>query len=116
MITRPTLWPTSKMRWCRYWRRLLKPKALSEELVTLVLFDDDLDNSTKDKMVINMKEKEGKETPLKRATIDMKLIPEKTSVNFATQNSRLLLDNLRLPDDFLEYPAAKKFHQHIACH
>ena len=93
----------------------------------MVLFDDDLDNSTKDKMVINMKEKEGKETPLKCATIDMKLIPEKTSVNFATQNSRLLLDNLRLPDDFLEYPAsqwkhqssfsaAKKFHQHIACH
>ena len=77
---------------------------LSEELVILALFVDVLDNTTNDKMVITMKEKEGKEKPLKHATINMKLIQEKTLVDFTTQISRLHFNNLCLPDDFLEYP------------
>lgn len=43
----------------------------------MALFDDDLDNITKDEMVIAMKEKEGEEKALKSATIDVKLIQEK---------------------------------------
>ena len=77
----------------------------------MALFVDVLDNITKDKMVLTMKEKEGKEKPLKHATINMKLIQEKTLVDFTTQISRLPFNNLCLPDDFLEYPAAQWKHQ-----
>ena len=41
----------------------------------------------------------------------MKLIQEKILVDFTTQKSRVLFNNLRLPDDFLEYPAAQWKHQ-----
>ena len=47
---------------------------LSEKLVGLALIDDNLNNGPKDEMVMGMKEKEGKEKPLKRATIDLKFI------------------------------------------
>ena len=46
---------------------------LSEELEGLALFDDELDNETKDKMVLALKEKETGD-PLKRVTIDLELI------------------------------------------
>ena len=60
---------------------------LSEELVGLALFNDDLDNGTKDRMVSAMKEKEGEEEPLKHATIDLKFVQDKTVVDFATKNN-----------------------------
>ena len=84
---------------------------LSEELVGLALFDDDLDNGTKDKMVSATKEKEGEEEPLKRATIDLKFVQDKTVVNFAIKNSKRLFKNLDVPEDFLTYPAAQWKHQ-----
>ena len=37
---------------------------LSDQLVGLVLFDDALDNSIKNKMVVAIKKKEGEEEPL----------------------------------------------------
>ena len=77
---------------------------LSEELVGLALFDDDLDNGTKDAMVNAMKAKEGKKRPPKRATVDLKVIQEKTVVDFVTKNSRLLFTTLDLPEEFLEHP------------
>ena len=79
---------------------------LSEELVTLALFDDDLDNTTQDKINIIMQQKGGKEKPLKRANINMKLIQEKTLVDFTFQKLRRPFKNLCIPNDFLEYPAA----------
>ena len=80
---------------------------LSEELVGLALFDDNLDNGTKNKM----KEKEGEDEPLKRATIDLKFVQDKTVVDFATKNSKRLFKNLDVPEDFLPYPAAQWKHQ-----
>ena len=58
-----------------------------------------------------MQQKGGKEKPLKRANIDMKLIQEKTFVDFTLQKLRRPFNNLCLPDDFLEYPAAQCKHQ-----
>ena len=84
---------------------------LSEELVGLALFDDDLDNGTKDKMVSAMKGKEGEEEPLKRATIGLKFIQDKTVVDFATKNSKRLFKNLDVPEHFLTYLAAQWKHQ-----
>ena len=43
---------------------------LSEELVGLALFDNNLDNGTKYKMAMAMNKKEGKKYPLKLAAID----------------------------------------------
>ncbi|KAK4320593.1 hypothetical protein Pmani_008554 [Petrolisthes manimaculis] len=84
---------------------------LSEQLVTLALFDDDLDNNTKDKMVLAMKEREGEKKPPKRATVDIKLIKEKTLVDFTIRKSKTFFNNLHLPQDFLEYPADQWKHQ-----
>ena len=84
---------------------------LSEQLVGLALFDDDLDNSTKDEMVMAMQKKEGEEEPLKCATIDLKFIQKKTVVDFMIKNSTLLFKKLDLPEDFLKYLAAQCKHQ-----
>ena len=59
---------------------------LSEQLVALALIDDNLNNGTKDEMVMAMKEKEREEEPVKRSTIDLKFIQEKTVVDFTTKN------------------------------
>ena len=50
---------------------------LSEEMVGLAPFDDELDNKTEDKMVLSMKEKEIK-VPIQRATTDLELIHQMT--------------------------------------
>ena len=84
---------------------------LSEQLVGLALIDDNLDNGTKDKMLMTIKEKEGEEEPLKRATIDLKFTQEKTLVDYTTKNSTLLFKKLDLPEDYLKYPAAQWKHQ-----
>ena len=74
---------------------------LSEELCGLALFDDELDNETKDKMVLVLKEKETGD-PLKRATIDLELFHQMTLLDFTSKNSMILFRNMHLPDDFLE--------------
>ena len=58
-----------------------------------------------------MKEKEGEEELLKRATIDLKFIKENAVVDFTTKNSRRLFKKLEFPKDFPKYPAAQKKHQ-----
>ena len=83
---------------------------LSEELVGLALFDDELDNETKDKMILTMKEKETKD-PLKRATIDLELIHHMTLVDLTGKNSMILFKNMHLPDNYLEFPADQWKHQ-----
>ena len=82
---------------------------LSEELVGLALFDDDLDNGTKDKMASAMKEKEREEEPLKRATIDLKFVQDKTVVDFDTKNSKRRFKNLDVPEDFIYLAAQSSF-------
>ena len=62
---------------------------LSEKLVGLALFDDELDNETKNEMVLAMKEKEIGD-PLKCATIDLELIHQMTLVDFTSKNSMIL--------------------------
>ena len=83
---------------------------LSEEFVGLALFDDELDNETKNKMVLTMKEKEIK-YPLKRATTVLKLIHQLTLVDLTSKNSMTLFKRIHLPDDFLEFPADQWKHQ-----
>ena len=58
------------------------------------LFDDELDNTTKDKIAIIMQRKGGKKKPLKCATIEMKLIQEKILIDFTLQKSRRPFNNL----------------------
>ena len=61
-------------------------------------------------MVLAMKEKE-RGDPLKRAMIDLELIHQMTLVDFKSKNSTILLKNMHLPDDFLEFPADQWKHQ-----
>ena len=84
---------------------------LSEQLVGLALFNDDLDNATKDEMVMVMKEKEEKEEPLKHVNINLKFIQEKTVVDSMTKNSKVLFKKSNLPEHFLKYSAAQWKHQ-----
>ena len=83
---------------------------LSEELFGLSLFHDELDNKTKDKMALTIKEKEIKD-PLKRATTDLELIHQMTLVDLPSKNSMTLFKNTHLPDDFFEFPADQWKHQ-----
>jgi len=83
---------------------------LSEELVGLALFDDEVDNEIKNKMVLAMKQKENG-NPLKRATIDSRHVQHMTLEDFASKNSHNLFKNMQLPDDFLEFPAHQWKHQ-----
>ena len=61
-------------------------------------------------MVLAMKEKERRD-PIKRATIDLDLIHQMTSVDFTSKNSMILFKNLHLPNNFLEFPADQWKHQ-----
>ena len=85
---------------------------LSEELVGLALFDDDLDNGTKDKMVSAMKEKEGEEEPLKCATIDLKFVQATTFQELGCSR-RLPHISGSSVETSAELHSCKKLHQHI---
>ena len=65
---------------------------LSEKLVGLTLFDDELNNETKNEMVLAMKEKETGD-PLKRAMIDLELNYQITLLDFTSKNSPILFKN-----------------------
>ena len=79
---------------------------LSEDLVGLALFDDNVSAQTKDEMVAAMTNKEGEESPLKRVNIDLRSLNCATLVDFTTQNSKKIFTKLSLPQDFLDIPAA----------
>ena len=77
---------------------------LSKELVGSTLFNDELDNGTKDKMILAVKEKE-RGDPLTCVTINLEIIHQMALVDFTSKNSMILFKNIHLSDDFLEFPA-----------
>ena len=79
---------------------------MSEDLVGLALFDDNVSAQTKDEMVAVMTNKEGEESPLKRVNIDLRSLNCATLVDFTTKNSEKIFTKLSLPQDFLDIPAA----------
>lgn len=80
---------------------------LSEELIGLSLFDDDVPSDVKDQMVKAMGSVDGEEDPPKRAKVDLDTVAESSVVSFVTKTTRTLLTKLQLPDDFLQMPAGQ---------
>ena len=66
---------------------------MSEELVALALFDDDVDIFIKDKIVAAM---------ITVDRVDLGMLQNKTLAEFATKNSAVLFKKLRLSEDFLK--------------
>ena len=79
---------------------------MSEDLVGLALFDDNVSVQTKNEMVAAMANKEGEESPPKRINIDLRSLDSTTLVDFTTKNSRKIFTKLGLPQNFLDLPAA----------
>ena len=73
---------------------------LSEELVALAFFDDEVSNDTKHHMVTAL-QTSGAEHPLKRITVDPLTLGEKKLENFVTQNTNRFFSITRLPSSFL---------------
>ena len=80
---------------------------LSEELVGLSLFDDDVMPSIKEKMAQAILQLMEKETPMKKASVSLDIITSKTLADFASSNSCLLFRKLNLPYSFLYHPVAQ---------
>ena len=80
---------------------------LSEELVGLALFDDNVPNPTKEEMVFAMIRPPNRtERPPKRAKVDLSRLEMTTLADFTTNGSQKLFTNLRLPNDFLGEPVS----------
>lgn len=73
---------------------------LSEELVALAFFDDEVSNDTKHHMVTAL-QTSGAEHPLKRITVDPLTLGEKKLENFVTQNTNRFFSITGLPSSFL---------------
>lgn len=73
---------------------------LSEELVILALFDDEVSNEIKRSMVQAL-ERTGEEYPSKRITLDPKLIHTKELADFVTSNSRKFFTITGFSSNFL---------------
>jgi hypothetical protein len=73
---------------------------LSEELVILALFDDEIGNEIKQSMVRAL-EHTGEEHPSKRITMDPKLIQTKELADFVTSNSRKFFTITGFSSNFL---------------
>lgn len=80
---------------------------LSEELVGLSLFDDDVQPIIKDRMAKAIMVAEETEIPAKRATVLLDDIHTKTLATFATANTQLLFKKLKIPYAFLHLPVAE---------
>ena len=80
---------------------------LSEELVGLSLFDDDIMPNIKDQMVEAILQNENKEAPAKKITVSLESLDSKTLPTFASSNTRLLFKRLKIPNSFLHLPAAQ---------
>lgn len=78
---------------------------LSEELVALAFFDDEVIAEVKDDMVKTMNTVVGEEEPPKRITLDPTTLQTKCLPDFCTGNTKSLFQKLQLPMDFLSVPA-----------
>ena len=74
---------------------------LSEELVALAFFDDQVPNETKRKMVSALQNSVAKE-PVKRPTLDISLISVKKLEDFVTSNTLRFFAIIGLPRNFLD--------------
>ena len=80
---------------------------LSEELVGLSLFDDDVMPSIKEKMAQAILQPMEKETPVRKASVSLDTITSKTLEDFASSNTCLLFQKLNLLYSFLYLPVAQ---------
>ncbi|OAF67528.1 hypothetical protein A3Q56_04722 [Intoshia linei] len=74
---------------------------LSEELVGLSLFDDEVMASVKDRMANNILHTMAEEVPTKKVTVSLENINSMTLSTFANSNTKLLLKKLKISDNFL---------------
>ena len=89
--------------------RALTPKLaahmwyLSEELVPLALFDDKTSDNTKRAMMRAMEERQGADSPKKRAHVDLSGVDvrDATLADFATQSSKSFFRVFDIDDDWL---------------
>ena len=81
---------------------------LSEDLVGLSLFDDQVPFAVKDKMVHHMQNRDGAKNPTKRANINpTTFIDNATVADFTTKRSFNIFNSLRLPDSFLKVSSSQ---------
>lgn len=73
---------------------------LSEELIALAFFDDEVSDGTKPLMVSAL-QAPGAEHPLKRITVDPTLVSSKNLEDFVTESSRRFFTITGLPSTFL---------------
>ena len=76
-------------------------RYVSEDLILLSLFDQDVDLPTKQAILKASQENEGEKDPPKRAHFDMTTVQSKTLVDFVSKSSRNLFTTLGLPEGFL---------------
>lgn len=93
---------------------------LSEELIALAFFDDEVDKDTKRKMVNNLSKQGVEKEPRKRILIEPKAIPELCLHDFVTSSTMSFFDILGMKADFIrtdpdnwesqeDFQLAKKF-------
>ena len=75
---------------------------LSERLVLVALFDDDVPLATKRAMVAASRDREGSEDPPRRVTVDAATVQNKSLADFVTMTSGQLFDILDLDAGFLD--------------
>lgn len=82
---------------------------LSEELVGLSFFDDNVTDDIKDNMVKAMSEIEGKMISENRINVPLSAsyLQNKSVANFTSKNTINLFNMLSLPQDFLQLPASQ---------
>lgn len=80
---------------------------LSEQLVNLALFDDNVSNDVKEKMVLAMEQVDGDKEPPKRRKLCIDNLMGKNVSDYCSKNSRGLFRMLDLPQDFLEIPVSE---------
>lgn len=82
---------------------------LSEELVALSLFDDNVTENVKEEIVevIKRNDDEDQEPPTKRVTVALSNLKSKTLSSFASANTKMLFKKLNLPDSFLTLPVSE---------
>lgn len=73
---------------------------LSEELIALAFFDEEVSHETKHKMVCAL-ETPGTDNPLKRSVVDASTIQLKALEDLVSENTRRFFDITGLPSDFL---------------
>ena len=76
---------------------------LSEELIALAFFDDDLSADTKRAMVKSIKERDDIDNPAKRAQVDLRECQGMAIEDFVIKNTRTFFVRSGLPSEFLDY-------------